>query len=207
MIGNEVARCVTLDLAYFVILATGLFDDLAWLANHTYALRLKKEHVDLRKKEFKQALESKNQELKQYLDQSETANRIALFYPLRDQVQHRMFLQAKHVVNRKLGRDENWFELPAGTFKHIRNLEGIKGCQKWGVHSRKSTHFIEARRFTGCALAKVAEIHNHFLERIDWVGFLDRLPAPLKKEVTAQIECFGVGVWRFLDFPRKPLYL
>jgi hypothetical protein len=42
-------------LAYFVLLATGLFDDLAWLARHLYAPSKNLREVDLREGDLNEA--------------------------------------------------------------------------------------------------------------------------------------------------------
>src|SRR5712691_8728251 len=92
------------QLNYFFMLATGVFDSLAWLAYHRFGFRVSSQQdVTLRAERrpswvnplFGQ-LDTAAPELASFFRDRQQQERIALFYAPRDAIQHRLVLTGAH---------------------------------------------------------------------------------------------------------------
>jgi hypothetical protein len=120
-------------VAFFVLLSTGLFDDLAWLVRYLYNLQqLKREQIDLRKKAFRNALRKANGPLAAYLERVEVDNVLCFLYEIRHQLQHRAFPRLVSYEGPQLRG--YFFELPAEAVRTVDGL-GRDRCEAWGITS------------------------------------------------------------------------
>lgn len=90
--------------AFLIMLITGAFDDLAWLIAHMYSIKVDRQKVSLRKqpkganRQFFAAFDSTNSSLKEFLFLPKTQTQLNLFYPIRNKLQHGVFLEPIHFV-------------------------------------------------------------------------------------------------------------
>lgn len=170
-------------LGYFIMLVTGLFDELAWTIALRYGIRLNRREVALRQKTagaFFQQIGTFNADLLKFLSDPDTQARLQLFYPARNQFQHRTllptFLADAPVPRRVLA------ELPPETIREILALSANGGAD-WGmVNGPSGRRLVEPYLFTLAAVDSVAGVTNGILERLDWQGYTDLLPADVREE-------------------------
>jgi hypothetical protein len=96
--GSAPGRCAY-HLSYLVMLATALYDEVAWLIAHVEKLELHRRAVGLRlerkQKDFMKKLGASNPDIVSFLSTSRIESLVSLFYPARDQFQHREIIPAR----------------------------------------------------------------------------------------------------------------
>lgn len=202
--GHQNGTLALYHFAYFVMLATGLFDDLAWLAKRFYRLNLGRPDIDLRKSKLRKELERLNPSLKRYLEEDRTRNLLKLFYPIRDRLQHRLFLTTMQVIASKSKRQV--LELPTETLTLIDEQPGKDPRAEWGVVELGDACYIEPERFVRAALDEITALHDTYLSKIPWADLLDSVAEEKRREVKKSQALFKTGVWKYLKWHREPLY-
>lgn len=203
--GNHEATLTLYHFAYFVMLATGLFDDLAWSAYKFHEIEPKyKTHVDLRRPGFRDSLQRKNPSLRHYLNQGHVQNLLRLFYPIRDRLQHRLFIGKVVVGDLRTERDV--LQLPDGTLDLIDEQPGKEPRKKWGVLKLGDEHYVEADRFVSTALEAIRDLHREFVCKIPWTRDLKDAPVWKREEIAELRTLFNESIWRYSGFGREPVY-
>jgi hypothetical protein len=179
--GRAAGKC-GYHLAYFIMLVTGLFDELAWTMAQRYGLELNPQKVVLRArkdKAFFGAISARNEHLHAYLNEPTTQAIIGLFYPARDQVQHRAVLAA-HLVT-KPAPQRVLARLPADTIKEIAIVSADMGAD-WGLVGEPEDGQVDPYLFTLAAVRAVADVTNGVLGRLEWESYADLVPEDVREE-------------------------
>ena len=105
---NAVVDEMVYHLNYFIMLTTGVFDCLAWLAYHRFQLKADKRSVSLRdlptsrkQQRFLDIIANSAPSLADYLRTPYVQNRLSLFYGPRDSIQHRLLLTGIKYMTRE----------------------------------------------------------------------------------------------------------
>jgi len=193
--GRVAGKC-GYHLAYFIMLVTGLFDELAAIVAAHYELKLKSQDVRLRVHEaasFYRILEDANPELYRFLAEPGTQAIIRLFYPARNQVQHRAVLTTRLAEERRPRRV--LARLPRETLKEIKAVAPDVG---WGVIDRSAGE-VDPYLFTLAAVEAVAKVADGVLGKLEWSRYADLLPADVREERRALFET-EIGLAPILRF-------
>jgi hypothetical protein len=180
--GRAASEC-GYHLAYFIMVVTALFDELAWTIAHRYGLKLSAPQMVLRQRPkddaFFRKIQAINSDLHTFLVDPATQAVIRLFYPARDQVQHRTVLAAKLIE--KPAPRRVLAQLPDDTFEEIEALSADQGAD-WGVVDGRAAGQVDPYLFTLAAVQAVARVANGVLERLEWERYADLLPAEVREE-------------------------
>ena len=93
---NVTAMWLKYHISYFVLLCTGILDNIAWIIDKNYGLQLEKKnkmHIDLVKNEFIHPLRNKSNSLATYISSQDIVCKILAIRELRDRIVHRDFIQ------------------------------------------------------------------------------------------------------------------
>jgi len=165
------------------MLVTGLFDELAWTIVRRYGLNVSSQQTVLRQRQkdnkFFREVNSANAALHAFLCAPRTQATIGLFYPARDQVQHRTMLPTRFVEEPPPRRV--LAQLPSDTLSEIRSLSRDQGAD-WGVVDGGTSDQVDPYLFTLAAVQAVAGVANGVLERLEWERYADALPEETREE-------------------------
>ncbi len=204
--GNDTKARTAYHFSYMIFLATGIFDDLAWIIDTLNKLQLSKYDVELKDpKKMCNRLGNKNRKLSQYLLQDSTQNLIKLFYPMRDKFMHRKFIRAIGYTNPSKGYRKNLFSIPPKVIERIKSEFGEGELKKWGlVDIGQETH-MEAHFFSKKAMGALKEVVNGILGIIDWDEYVNDLSEEDKKEIKNSHKKYKESLANFLRM-WKPIY-
>jgi hypothetical protein len=205
--GRAPGQC-SYHLGYFIMLVTGLFDELAWTISRRYSLQVKAWQTVLRQRQdatFFDAIKGVNAALHAYLGNPATQAIIELFYPARDQLQHRAIIPSRLVDKPRPTRV--LAQLPDDTIREIQGVSSDGGAD-WGmVTSAQPAGQIDPYLFTLAAVDAVAGVANRLLSLLDWERYADRLPMVQQEEVRARFKTgVGIGFWSRHEVPIPPYY-
>lgn len=180
--GRAASEC-GYHLAYFIMLVTGLFDELAWTIAHRYGFKLSAPQMVLRQRmrddAFFRQIQATNPDLHAFLVEPDTQAVIRLFYPARDQVQHRAVLAAKLIEQPAPRRV--LAQLPDDTLQEVEALSADQGAD-WGLADGRAAGQVDPYLFTLAAVQAVASVTNGVLERLEWERYADALPDEIREE-------------------------
>lgn len=178
---NESEFNILYHLAYLVVLVTGIFDDLAWLVTRRHSLQLNRMEVSLRipekktETEFYKQLGRVNPRLHDYLTDRRTQATLSLFYPIRDAIQHRVFIGSLLCVGGTGRGSSIHIESPEASTNLALSLSQDGTGTEWGVFQSGETRRLEPYVFAHMAVSSVAAIMNQVLRLLD---FGQSLPGP-----------------------------
>ncbi len=205
--GESPGKC-GYHLAYFIMLVTGLFDELAWSAAYDAHLEGELRHVDLRKlrnnKGFHTKLAAVNPDLANFLSDPHTCDTLALFYPARNQMQHRTVLSAR-LLSPNHPLSVVW-ELPDETLRVIEALSANAGTS-WGMINGRSAGFVDPHLFALSATKAVTSLADGVLKRIDWDKYLVQLDSDLQDGIQRTFASRVGNPPRHQFLKEEPLYL
>ena len=195
-------------LAYFVMLITGVFDDLAHIIEEFYYIRIKRRmNISLRippnekPKKFYQEIQSKNAALYEFLTAPDTQRDINVFYPIRDSLQHRELLKGI-LYSKDSEMEKNVFELSRETAESLKMIsDALTYIVSWDPLC-----LLDPLPFIKWAQKVTITLVNRVLSSIDWDSFCATLPIDIQDKIHASNESFKQGVGQFLGWPKEPLY-
>lgn len=192
---NDTEDRILYHFAYLVMLATGIFDDLAWMLTYIYSLPLKPVHTVLKVGEgksssaFLDTLAPHAPNLHAYLASARTQDQIRMFYPLRDRLQHREFVSGGLMVGgRHSARILIGVDLDA--YSKLPLVAAAGPRESLGTAQRPGETWIDPHWFASAALEAIAEVVNGVLRRIDVTEYLTKL-TPDKQRQLAEVLSHG----------------
>lgn len=195
-------------LAYFVMLITGVFDDLAHIIEEFYHMRIKgRKNISLRiplnekPKKFYQEIQSENAALYEFLTTSDIRRDINVFYPIRDSLQHRELLRGI-LYSKGSEIQKNVFELSRETAESLKMISDAPTY----IVCWDPLCLLDPLPFIKWAQEVTITLVNRVLSSIDWDSFCATLPIDIQDKIHASNESFQRGVGQFLGWPKEPLY-
>jgi len=191
-------------LAYFVMLITGVFDDLAHIIEECYHIEIERRTDSglriSKAKAFYESLQSKNADLHEFLNRGDIQTSINAFYPIRDSLQHREFPIGIQFV--KFPEDaKNLFEL---TDEAVDSLKMVQEASNCIVNLQKPC--LNPLPFITWAQEFLIVLVNSILSYINWDSVCATLPVDIQDKIHAMKESFEQGVGQYLGWREEPLY-
>lgn len=163
---------------YFCLLATGVFDALAWLTVHRYSMPIHK-RLDVtiqitgsksRGAKFVNAISQRNAPLASFIQNN--ADLIKLFYPMRHSAQHREPVGGAQFEDRAEGWTASLARIKSDAVAGIRKID-TQGhpFSEWGLLDTWSD-FLEPYRFTRKALRELVAFSNEYLNFLDFPSLI-----------------------------------
>lgn len=170
-------------LAYFIMLITGVFDDLAHIINEFYHMGINPRTVGLQikreTKEFYTSLKSRNDALYKLLTALDTQRGINAVYFLRDPFQHREWLKGMG-LSEFSGDEKNVFELGSETAEDLKKIP-----DSLTFISRGNPCFLYPLPFIKWAQGVLIGLVNGVLSSIDWDSVCKTLPVDIQDKIQA----------------------
>jgi hypothetical protein len=199
-------------LVYFVMLITGVFDDLAHIIEEFYHMKIKgRKNISLQMPEdnknqkpsmFYQLLQSENTALYEFLTAPDTQRDINAFYPLRDSIVHRELPMGVQYSD-GFEMEKNVFELSSETFEELK-LKKISDSLTFII--RGNPCFLDPLPFIKWAQEVTITLVNRVLSSIDWDSVYVTLPKDIQDKIHASNESYEQGFGQLLGWPEEPLY-
>jgi hypothetical protein len=178
------------QLNYFFMLATGVFDSLAWVALHRFGLRAGRLDVTLREERpigranpFFALLDAAAPPLASFLHNRQQQAKIALFYAPRDTIQHRLVLTGAHFNSGQITSDCNIAYLSQDDAQAIDAVDQIlpedMPFSEWGLMrfpEQPEEVILEPYRFTCTALRFLFPFVDEVLRLLDFSGWVGVRP-------------------------------
>lgn len=195
-------------LAYYIMLTTGIFDDLAHIIEEFYQIRIRgRTNIILRippgkePNKFYQTLKLKNAALYEFLTAPNTQRDINTFYPLRDSLQHRELPKGVQFHHGMSETRKNVLELNNETFEEIKEASG-----SLPFIIRGNPCLLDPYPFIQWAQAVTIELVNRILSAIDWDSICMTLPKDLQDEIRTRNENYKQWFGQLFGWPQEPLY-
>jgi hypothetical protein len=183
------------ELNYFIVLATGIFDSIAWLASHRFQINEPNRNAitirapstpNSRSASFFTNLETEAPTLVTYLRNSARQARIDLFYQPRDAIQHRLVLTGAHFNTGRYLSDCNVVFPDSATVQAIQQVDSHDKerlpFSAWGlIYADEAQPLLEPFRCSGEALRFVFSFVDGALTHLDLASWLSPFPQ-LKRE-------------------------
>ncbi|OEF96363.1 hypothetical protein [Desulfuribacillus alkaliarsenatis] len=208
---NDTQSNTIYHFSYFIMLITGIFDDIAWILKHRYNLNLSNMEVGLKIPEcretnkFYNKLKSKNERICDYLINESTQNYIRLFYPLRDTLQHRRFLRGVRVKSSSDNIDKNLYLVPQKMIDYVNKLP--LSLEELGISKRiGDSYYLDAHLFAYKSIYIVAEIVNSTLPLVDWNEIIELLDMESLKSIIESNKDYEKGLGTHLGWSSEPIY-
>jgi len=185
-------------LAYFIMLITGVFDDLAHIIAEFYNMKIKgRKNISLRipkgekPNKFYQTLQSKNAALYEFLTAMDTQRDINAFYPLRDSLQHRELPTGMRLYEMsEIGK--NVFALYSETAKELNEIS-----DSLAFIIRGNPCFLDPLSFIKWAQEVTITLVNSVLSSTDWDSVYTTLPIDIQDKIQASNENYEHGFDQF----------
>lgn len=200
-ISNDVVDEVVYQLNYFIVLATGVFDTLAWLSFHRYEMDtgmidrnsvvLKRPRNNtprrrIRSQRFYDQLDIVAPELAAYLNDVQQQLRIRVFYGPRDSIQHRLVLTGIRAFSRNPLSNCTVTAIDQDTALDIQLVDAEEvehgPFTKWGIDPLTigvlppGKTLLEPYCFSRTALRFIFELANVVLQRLDMDSWVRAFP-------------------------------
>lgn len=188
---NNTAMHLKYHISYLTLLSTGIFDNLAWIINNYYNLRLDQKsrlNIALRKEIFIKGIKAKSPTLAAFIESNSVLNKINAINELRDRIVHRDFVKTIASGNTKQ-ISHNYLMIDDELKDRLLNA---------GV-SQSSFPFSN----TSLVCADIGDFTNFIEESVIYItdGLLEIINNELfngNKQVV---------IWKMLDFPCEPYIL
>ncbi len=175
------------QLNYFFMLATGVFDSLAWIAFHRFNAQTGRLNITLREERpigqpnpFFSQLDTAAPALAAFLRDRQQQTRITLFYAPRDSIQHRLVLTGAHFNSGQVISECNIAYLSLDDAQAIyavdQTIPENMPFSEWGlmqIPELPDKVILEPYRFTCTALRFLFPFVNEVLRLLDfpvWIG-------------------------------------
>ena len=172
---------------YFCLLATGVFDALAWLTVHRYSMPIGgvfdvSIHIKGSKSrgaDFVKAISQKNATLASFIQKNQDL--IKLFYPMRHSVQHREPVGGTLFEDRTEGWTASLVRIKTDALTAIQKIDTQRHpFSEWGLLNT-FPDLLEPYRFTRKALRELMVFSNEYLKSLDFPSLITS--PELKKKI------------------------
>ena len=186
---NTTVMYLKYHLSHLLLLITGTFDNLAWIINNQYDLKLHRMKIDLRGKDFKEAVENRSPMIHEILTDEEIVAVIDAIRELRDRIVHRDFIKAIRGGRVYSNYETSYFYIDTRAFDLLRNAGLPDGA-------------IECLITNAAFIDMIAFIN--FLESCT-VSLVNRLLKVIAREIYNANDTYEI--WKLLGFAVEPYVL
>jgi hypothetical protein len=207
---NDTEDNTLYHLAYFVMLVTGMLDDLAWILAYLFSLKLRRIDVKLRidagrdSSPFLDAIRVASPNVADKLADTEIQKLIRAFYPIRDRLQHRQFLLGVLHVGRPWTEPRILFDFSEAIQPLLLASSDGTG-RDWGVQGSSPT-YVDPYVFLSRGFKAAGSIHEEVLGAINWVTLLGPKGNTERDCADKSLERWHVSPAAFFKWPAAPLY-
>lgn len=188
-------------LSVLVLLVSGAFDDLSWLATHFYGLPFTGQDVNIRHRDSRliRALSSASPDLSGFLLSEDARTCIEGIYPLRDRVQHREFLHAS-AWERSRVRMTSLIAVPLLTLQRLSDCTSspIVPFDQFGLDG--SARYADPYWLLESIVKALVKVVNGMLPTFGWANRLSP-----NGEVSETLRRFEKGPGAYLDLGGEPI--
>jgi len=209
---NNTLYNASYHLAFLILLITGCFDDLAWIAKHLYCLNLDKHDIEIKipikeqRSKFTKKLREHNQSLADFLENDDTKIKINLFNHIRDSIMHREFLTGATCQVHDSGTTKSFITIyPPNEFLDLFKCSGYS-FDAWGLVTLGNEIHIEPYLFCTQALFHCAQVVNTFLGLIVWDDYIGEFSEEQLKRISERIALYESSLATFLNWSAEPIY-
>lgn len=208
---NDTEDNTLYHLAYFVMLATGVFDDLAWTLAAVHDVPLRREHMVLKVPANRKstplldALRGVAPTAVARIEDAALQQIFHVFYPLRDRLQHRQFLRGLLHVGGPWAVPRILFEFPPDAVEAIQRASADGACSEWGL-GLVGGPYVDPYAFLSRGLHAIATVHDAVLEAIAWPDLVGPPGHPVRDQIDESAAQYERSLARFLRWPSEPLY-
>lgn len=204
-VNHDIQHNQLYHLTYFVMLSTGVFDNLAHIIKEFYELKIAaRTNISLRSSlgnKFYKELKITNTSLYDFLSLASVQRQIEAFYPIRDSLQHRelfqvvQFSDASHSIHNK-----SMIKLNDEASKKLIEEPTASDC----IYPTRP--FMDPLLFTIWAQGVLINIVNSVLSSIDWDSRCKGLPEDIQNKIRESKRKFEQGVGNLLGWEEEPWY-
>lgn len=185
---NSSAMHLKYHMAYLMLLITGIFDNLAWLINNLYGLKL--EHsplkIDLIKRDFQLAIKRQSKTLGEFLETDYLNKNVKAIRKLRDRIVHRDFLKTVTERNNK------------NSIQKVRLFLDNELCELF-ESAGFSSLFISIKLIKESCIDILGFIE--YIENIV-ITIVNEILKTIAKEIYDRKE--NICIWKLLELPSEP---
>jgi hypothetical protein len=205
---NDVDDRCLFYLAFQYVLATGIFDDLAALADGLYDLRLPRKLVTLQARQdgssrFRAAVSTHNSALSEFLDEASIRALIRSFYPIRDRLQHREFPYTVARLKDRRKRLPSGLVAPSGAVTDLAAGLGIHPPPAGSWVNADET-LIELGWLCDASTEALRRVVNGYLPLIPWQE-LGHTRGRADSSADEHWKRFNQGIGVYLGWGTEPL--
>lgn len=201
-------------LGYFVMLATGVFDDIAWALTYLLGMQDRnRRRVGLRAPaqgphHFVAELRGKAPRVAECVAARDVQELFEVFYPIRDALQHREYPRGLLYAGGPWGGPRLLFEFPRDSIQPMRvaSRDGTGAEWGYGLTGRHSSTMVDPYLFLTRGLQAVVQIHNTILDAVEWPAHLGAQHDPDRLQVEVGLARYRQSLATFLGWPQEPLY-
>ena len=192
-------------LVYFVMLSTGVFDNLAHIIKEHHKLEIQaRTNIGLRytrAPKFYEELKNENTSLYDSLLSESVQRQIGAFYPIRDSLQHRVLFQVVQFSDfRNSIHNKSVIELSEEASKLLIEEPTASNC----IYSLG--HFMDPLLFITWAQGVLINIVDTVLSLIDWDSLYESLSQEIKDKIRQSDVQYEKGVGHLFGWPQEPWY-
>ncbi|MFC2062629.1 hypothetical protein ACFLS8_01590 [Chloroflexota bacterium] len=204
-VNHDIQHNQLYHLAYFVMLCTGVFDNLAHLIEEYYGLQVtSRMNIALRFSKgikFYKELRANNNVLYNFLSSENVQRQIEAFYPIRDSLQHRELFQVVRFTDASNSiYDKSLIQLSDEAAEKLVEEPSASNC----IYSPGL--FMGPLPFITWAQGVLVNIVNSVLSLIDWDTKCEGLPEDIKNTIHESKRDFELGVGHLLGWGEEPWY-
>ncbi len=195
---------VLYHLGFFVMLCTGAFDEIAWIANYLYDLKLDRREIDLRYKTFRKSLRQNNSMLADLISERRIQKMIESFYPIRDSLQHRNYLSSYTLQSGAETSQMIYLDRESSAcLEAYVELEEIQHRIPDGSNSEYSVHPTKLIKYL---IESFTHIITNYFEHLDWEKLKAELEADDRIILEETMEEFERDIDQYLLLGGKGMY-
>lgn len=202
---NDTFENMLYHFGFFIMLCTGAYDDIAWLINNIYDLKLNRMAVSLRNSEFIKKIYHNDNSLYSLLSREEYLYKIGEFYPIRDSLQHRNYLSGYTYI--RSSESSHMIYLETTAVKMLKEKIYIRESKEMDELGKDNIKYsCNPKELIEYLMKSFISSISEIFEAISWGKLVEQLNEKDLKEYDTYLEKYGKGVEQFLDFPSESMY-
>lgn len=198
---NDILTKFLYHFGFFVILCTGIFDDLAWMITYYYKITLNRMKISLKNKGLINKIGHFNHKMYAELNDSSIQEIIESFYPIRDLLQHRDYMKGYTVQSGSVRK--HMLNIDTEAYNKLKKLIEIKVIQDNGT----TTYSVDPNILVEHLFSSLRSIIHIVLKNFDWETIMNSFDEIRKDEINQDIMKYDNGLGEYYEMPGEPTYI